>query len=170
MLSTEALAKVVAQLPRKPRYVNDAPRTIKDLTAIVCGQLGGDASRLWQRKSAAEVKSVLCSIHGVGSGIASMAVLLIERVLGIRFTDMDHSGMDIKPDTHTVRVLYRLGLSESLTEASAVQAARRVRPSYPGEIDASLWYVGRTWCHASDPNCNACHLSSVCPKVALSKT
>lgn len=39
-----------------------------------------------------------------------MAVLLIERAFDIRFPDVDRSAMDIKPDVHTMRVLYRLRL------------------------------------------------------------
>jgi len=53
--------------------------------------------------------------------------------------------MDIKPDVHTMRVLYRLGVSSSLNTDSAISAARLISPSYPGAIDGPLWSVGRNW-------------------------
>lgn len=166
-LSTEALEEVLNDLPRKPRYLNDAPRTIRDLTAIVCRQFEGDASRLWRGRRASEVKGILLSIHGVGPGIASMAVLLIEKAFGVRFDDVDHSQMDIKPDTHTVRVLYRLGLNVSGTVEGAIEAARGLRPSFPGEVDAPLWHIGRHWCHANRPDCGSCAIVELCPKIGV---
>jgi endonuclease III len=72
--------------------------------------------------------------------------------------------MDIKPDVHTVRVLYRLGASESATEQAAIAATRRMNPSYPGEIDGALWGIGRKWCRATNPICSECPLTAVCNK------
>jgi hypothetical protein len=110
-MSVEELVDLFARLPRRPPYVNDTPRTLKELTRIVVEECGGDASRIWMGKRASEVKGTFLSIHGVGPGIASMAVLLIEAAFPIHFDDLDRKDMDIKPDVHTVRVLYRLGVS-----------------------------------------------------------
>ena len=95
----------------------------------------GDASLIWRGKSAFEVKSVFQSIYGVGQGIANMSVLLIEQAYEIQFPDLDRRFMDIKPDVHTMRVLYRLGAAEEISETDAVSAARKLNPDYPGEID-----------------------------------
>jgi endonuclease III len=163
-MSLEELADLFGRLPRRPRYVNDAPRTLKELTRIVVEECGGDASKIWMGKRASEVKRTFLSIHGVGPGIASMAVLLIEAAFAIRFDDLDRKLMDIKPDVHTVRVLYRLGVSQAKTEQAAIAAARQVNPEYPGAIDGALWWVGRTWCHASAPQCSMCCMEPVCAK------
>jgi endonuclease III len=163
-MSLEELADLFARLPRRPRYVNDAPRTIKELTRIVVEECGGDASTIWKDKRASEVKRTFLSIHGVGPGISSMAVLLIEAAFSIRFDDLDRRNMDIKPDVHTIRVLYRLGVSQAMTEQAAVEAARRLSPEYPGAVDAPLWNIGRTWCHAIAPNCFECCVESICAK------
>ncbi len=104
------------------------------------------------------------SIHGVGPGISNMGVLLIEKNFGIRFSDLDRTRMDIKPDIHTVLVLYRLGASNSKTNESAIAATRRMNPSFPGEIDGALWDIGRKWCFANNPNCLDCPVSGVCAK------
>jgi len=163
-MSLEELADMFARLPRRPRYVNDAPRTIKELTRIVVEECGGDASKIWKDKRASEVKRTFLSIHGVGPGIASMAVLLIEAAFSIRFDDIERRNMDIKPDVHTIRVLYRLGVSQARTEQAAVEAARRLNPDYPGAVDGPLWNIGRTWCHATTPNCFECCVESICAK------
>jgi endonuclease III len=163
-MSLEELVHLFARLPHHPRFINDAPRTLKELTRIVVEECGGDASNIWNGKRASEVKRTFQSIHGVGSGIANMAVLLIEAVFPIRFDDLDRKNMDIKPDVHTIRVLYRLGVSYAMTEQAAVDAARQLNPLYPGAVDGPLWLIGRTWCFASDPQCATCCLEKVCAK------
>ncbi len=161
-MSLEALAELFKRLPRRPRYVNDAPRTVHDLTRIVIEECNGDAARIWMGKRASEVKRTFQSIHGVGPGIASMGLLLIEQAFPVRFPDREN--MDIKPDTHTTRVLYRLGISESETPEAALDASRRMNPEFPGKVDGALWDIGRHWCHPTDPDCLACPLTRLCEK------
>ncbi len=163
-MSLDALAQMFARLPQRPRYTNDAPRTLADLTRIVVEECNGDASLMWKGKRAAEVNRTLTSIHGVGPGIANMGVLLIEKAFGVRFGDMDRPRMDIKPDVHTMRVLYRLGVSEAETTESATAAARRLNPPFPGEVDNPLWVIGRRYCSHLKPNCPACPMPQVCAK------
>jgi endonuclease III len=166
-MTIEEVSALIRGLSRKPRYVNDAPKTIKELTKIVVEECGGDASQIWRGKKAREVKRTFMSVHGVGPGIASMALLLIENAFGIRFNDLDHASMDIKPDVHTVRVLYRLGVSNDATEKAAIDAARLCHPAYPGELDAPLWYIGRQWCDAMKPRCSTCIVTGVCQKIGV---
>jgi len=163
-MSLGDLAELFCRLPRRPRYVNDAPRTIQELTRIVVEECGGDAADLWKGKSAAQVKRAFASIHGVGPGIANMGVLLVEKAFGIRFSDLDRTRMDIKPDVHTVRVLYRLGASDAQTTQAATYATRRMNPSFPGGLDGALWEIGRRWCSASGPDCAICPMNGVCER------
>jgi endonuclease III len=163
--SLEELADLFSQLPRRPRYVNDAPKTIQDLTRIVVEDCSGDASLVWEGRKAAEVNRILRSVHGVGPGIANMGVLLIEKAFDVRFSDLDRTRMDIKPDVHTVRVLYRLGASEEPTIDAALDATRRMNPSFPGGLDGALWEIGRRWCFASNPNCDDCPICRECAKL-----
>ena len=151
------------RLPRRPRYVNDAPKTIQDLTRFVVEKCNGDASLIWKGKKAIQVHRIFDSFHGVGPGIASLAVLLIEQAFPVRFEDRDN--MDIKPDVHTVRVLYRLGVSDDITPESALEASRRMNPEFPGIVDGALWDIGRNWCFSINPNCSKCPVSGVCAKI-----
>ena len=163
-MSLDELAALFKNLPRRPRYINDAPRTVRDLTRIVVEECGGDAARIWTGKRAAEVKRTFLSIYGVGSGIANLAVLLIEQAFPIRFNDLDRPRMDIKPDVHTKRVLYRLGMSEREDETAAIEATRRMNPSWPGALDGALWWIGRYYCRPTNPDCVNCPVSSECAK------
>lgn len=163
-MSLEELAALFKSLPRRPRYVNDAPRTVQDLTRIVVEECGGDAANIWIGKHAAEVKRTFLSIYGVGPGIANMAVLLIEQAFPIRFNDLDRPRMDIKPDVHTKRVLYRLGMSDRDDEAAAIEATRRMNPGWPGALDGALWWIGRYYCRPTNPDCLNCPVASACAK------
>ena len=156
------LARVYAALPRRPRFLHDAPRTTRELAQLVTTRFGGRARRIWQGRTAAEVHATFRSIHGVGSGLANMAVLSLERGFGVRFADLDRPGMDIKADVHTIRVLFRLGVARSRTPAAAIEAARRISPEFPGAIDGALWVIGSRWCEAGEPRCGECAVAEVC--------
>jgi endonuclease III len=161
-MTLDDLKNLFARLPKKPHYINAAPRTVQELTRIVVEKYNGNAAKLWESRDAWEVESILESIYGVGEGIANMGILLIEKAFSIEFSDK--SFMDIKADTHTMRVLYRLGVSESLDERSAMRTARRMNPTFPGELDNPLWAIGRNWCHAIEPDCLNCVMREVCAK------
>lgn len=163
-MSLDELVDMFAKLPRKPRYVNDAPRTLKELTRIVVEECDGDASKMWKGKRAAEVDRTLQSIPGVGPGIASMTLLLIEQAFLVRFNDLDHTRMNIKPDTHTTRVLFRLGVAVEESSEAANEAASKINPEFPGAIDGALWDIGRKYCHPTNPECGICPLTCVCKK------
>ncbi|MGC1374845.1 MAG: hypothetical protein WA821_01395 [Anaerolineales bacterium] len=165
-MSLDELDSLFKRLPRKPRYVNAAPKTLRDLTRIVVEECGGDAANIWDGRRAADVNRIFTSIYGVGPGIANMGVLLIEKAFGARFSDLDRTRMDIKPDVHTMRVLYRLGVSAAETTEAAIQATRRMNPSFPGELDGALWEIGRRWCFASGPDCPGCPMKKDCVQQA----
>lgn len=166
-MTTGEISGHLDALPRKLRYRRDAPRTVKELTALIMNECEGDASGLWRSGRAGPIKRTFMSVHGVGEGIASMILLLLERRLGVEFSDLDHATMDVKPDVHVVRVLYRLGMSKALTEAAALSATRLANPAYPGALDAALWTLGRGTCSASAPACECCRMNELCPRVGL---
>lgn len=151
-------------LKYKPRYINDAPRTILELSRLVIDEYNGKSEKVWQGRSAEDVKNTLQKIHGVGEGIANMALLLIEKAYGPQFDDEDHKSMDIKPDVHTKRVLFRLGLAEQESPIDAILATRLLNPEYPGALDGPLWIIGKRWCHATAPDCKNCYVKENCQK------
>lgn len=166
-MSVEEITEIFLQLPKKPRFINAAPTTFASITRKVVEEFGGNANQIWENKRAVEVKETFMSVNYVGNGIANMALLLIESMYDFRFPDLDHRRMDIKPDVHTMRVLYRLGVAATKQEDEAIGAARLINPSYPGEIDGPLWLLGRKLCHATNPDCGQCPINTVCPKIEV---
>jgi len=163
-MTLDELASLFNRLPKRPRYINAAPKTLKDITRIVVEECNGNAANIWNGRRAADVKRVFLSVHGVGPGIANMGVLLIEKTFNVRFNDLDRSRMDIKPDVHTVRVLHRLGVSDALTTDAAIDGARLLSPHFPGAVDGALWEIGRRFCVPTNPNCADCPMTYLCAK------
>lgn len=152
-MSDGNIAEAIEDLPKRPRYKGAAIATIRELTRIVVDEYGGDARAFWKGRSATEFRSTLERIPGVGPGIASMAVQLVERLFPGELREGPTAGLDIKADVHTRRVLYRLGIAPQISDRAALDAARGLLPEYPGRLDAPLWYIGLTWCHARGPDC-----------------
>jgi len=162
--SLEEIETIFRNLPFKPRYITDAPRTVKHLSRLVIREFDGQAEKIWQGKTSTYVKATFQRIYGVGPGIASMIVLLLEKCFKVNFSDLDHKTMDVKPDVHIIRVFHRLGFISVPDEKEALKAARRLNPEYPGALDAPSWVVGKNWCTPFAPQCPACPLNRVCPK------
>lgn len=161
--SVEDLEMIFRLLPAKPRYITDAPRTIKELSEIVVNEYDGKVQKIWENQPSRLVKAIFERIHGVGPGISSMIVLLLEKCFQVRFDDIDHRNMDVKADTHIIRVFHRLGFISEPNEANAIKAARRLNPEYPGALDAPTWIIGKKWCSSLSPKCHGCPLDKVCP-------
>jgi len=162
--SVEDLGGILRSLPGKPRFINAAPRTLKELSEIVVNEYDGKVQKIWENQTSKKVRATFERIYGVGPGISSMAVLLLEECFGISFHDSDHRNMDVKPDTHIVRVFYRLGFITKPDRVSATKAARRLKPDYPRVLHGPTWVIGKKWCTPAAPQCNRCPLDDVCPK------
>jgi endonuclease III len=159
-MSLMELERVFRRLPHKPRFVNDAPRTVKELSNVVMRRFDGNAALIWENRSAANVKRTFQQVFGVGPQIANLSVLLLEQRYGISFSD--RRNMDIEADVRTCRVLHRLGVARDDTPEEAIAAARRLYPAYPGKLDAPIWIIGGRWCHPAEPECLDCPANSVC--------
>jgi endonuclease-3 len=165
-MSEGDIRALLEQLPKKPRYINDAPRTIVSLARMVCDEFHGEATRLWDGRTALETMQKFREIYGVGDGIAAMLVILLDRLGMAQFSDPYN--IPVKPDTHVIRVMVRLGLiPPQSTEQDAVAKARALKPDYPGALDSPLWYIGRKFCHSISPACAECPLNDLCPRVGV---
>ena len=97
------LDEIIRDLPHKPRYVNDAAKTIFDLSRIIRDEFGGRAQDMWQGRSPEQFRRDLRTIRGVGPHIASMTTNLVIRLYGDVFSRDDLNTVDIKADIHTRR-------------------------------------------------------------------
>ena len=80
---------------------------------------------------------------------------------------LDYYCIDISPDVHIRRVLYRLGFVEK--EASpdmVIYKARELNPEFPGLIDFVCWKIGRNYCRPKfkDCECKKCDMNEACSK------
>lgn len=157
------LSELLDGLPFKPRWgVRDGAMTLLDAAALVNKRYEGNAAAIWRQSSPLEVEGVLMRIHGVGKGIAAMTTRILYDDCGC-FQGNEWQ-IDIKPDTHLLRVFVRTGLIASRSPAKALKAARRISPEFPAALDWGAWHVGRMWCGPMDPDCDACPLATDCPK------
>ena len=118
----------------RPRYgAKQGARTLSDAARLVWERFGGDAGAIWEDASPAEVEKTLQEIHGLGTGLASMATLILHDDFGC-FRGQEGQ-IDVKPDVHVVRVFRRLGIIKNDSAREAKRTARRLNPEFPGELD-----------------------------------
>lgn len=157
------LVDLLDSLPIRPRYgTTQGARTLSDAARLVTERFDGDAGAIWNGASPREASKTLQEIHGVGSGIASMATRILYDDFGC-FRGQEYQ-IDVKPDVHVLRVFQRAGLIGSNSEKEAVEVARRLSPDFPGRLDWPAWRIGQVWCHPAQPDCGGCWLAAVCPR------
>ena len=115
-----------------------------------------DANNIWKDKpSSATVVYRFLEFNGVGIKIATMATNILARDYKIHFSD--YYSIDVSPDVHVRRVMFRMGLVEKkASNDKIIYKARELSPDFPGIIDFSLWLLGRTTCKAGQPDCENC--------------
>lgn len=159
------LESVLRQLGKVPRFPRQSARTIASLTKLVLDQFHGNADSIWVDREPADVVQTLQQIWGVGPGIAHMVVRILVDEFGYDPGPRGLGQIDVKADTHVVRVFYRTGLILNRTEKASVEAARKLYPEFPGLLDWPGWEIGRTWCHERDPECVGCPLFNACSRI-----
>jgi len=131
-------------------------------------QYNGNASEIWSGcPSSAAIVYRFLQFDGVGIKIATMATNILARQFKIPMAD--YYSIDVSPDVHVKRVMYRAGLvdQEDADNTFIIYKARELCPEFPGIIDFSLWEIGRTWCHPAVPDCQQCKLSAGCKKIGI---
>lgn len=130
-------------------------------------QYNGDASAIWSNKpSSAQVVYRFLEFEGIGIKIATMATNILVRQFYIKLSD--YYSIDISPDVHVKRVMYRMGLvNKNPTPDMIIYKARQLNPKFPGLIDLSCWEIGRNYCHPTTPRCDKCEINKDCKKVGL---
>ena len=101
--------------------------------------------------------------NGVGIKIATMATNIQARQYKVPFSD--NYSIDVSPDVHVRRVMYRMGLVEKkASNDKIIYKARELCPEFPGIIDYSLWQLGRTTCKAGSVDCENCLVKKECAR------
>lgn len=131
----------------------------------IATEYNGNASQIWENKpSSASVVYRFLQFKGVGIKIATMATNILARQFKVPFSD--YYSIDVSPDVHVKRVMYRNGLvNKDATNEEILYKARELCPEFPGIIDYSLWEVGRNWCRPTNPDCDNCILKAECNQL-----
>ena len=121
----------------------------------------GKANKIWNdNPSSATVVYRFLEFDGCGIKIATMAANILARQFKIPMKD--YYSIDISPDVHIRRVLYRLGFIEKNAKVERViYKARELNPEYPGLIDYLCWEIGKNYCKPKfkDCECKKCDMN-----------
>jgi len=102
-------------------------------------------------------RAALCALPGVGRKTAACVLLFS---FGLR---------EVPVDTHVSRVATRLGLLRpgAPFEEQHDQMLALTPPGEELELHINLLRHGRSTCHARSPECGACGLRRMCPRIGL---
>ncbi len=100
--------------------------------------------------------------RGIGNKKANLGLSILVSDFGIIISDVQE--IDIAYDLHIRRVFSRAGLIKHDSPKEVFAVARKISPDYPSSLTAPVWLIGRTWCHAQNPNCLECVLGDNCAK------
>jgi uncharacterized HhH-GPD family protein len=165
-LSEDDIGKYLQQKPKLHRFWPTMARRLKKACSVIQEEYNGEAKNIWNDKSDSRiVYERLKSFDGIGQKKASMAVNILYRDLGVEIKNK--SGIDVSYDEMVRRIFLRTGIVNSDTLNNVINAARKLHPEYPGELDYPAWYIGRTWCLPKNPKCNKCYLEDVCQRVVI---
>jgi endonuclease III len=166
-LSLQDVNRLMSHPEPLHRFVEKMSQAFYSAIQRINGSYAGDASRIWTgNPSSAEVVYRFLEFDGVGPKIATMAASILAREFKIPFSD--HYSIDISADRHIRHVFSRLGLcSSDATIEQIIYKARALHASYPGMMDLPCWEIGRNWCKSETPNCGACYMNDLCPKIGV---
>lgn len=153
-----------AQPPALHRFVRTVPVWVSSAARRLIAEYGGDASAIWpDGMHVTEVTRRLLEFDGIGPKKATMAVELLVRHRGVSLEGMECGS--VAYDVHVRRVFLRSGLVDIDTPATVRRAAAVACPEEPGLLDLPAWLIGRETCRPTRPDCDACRLGDVCPRL-----
>ncbi len=160
-------AEVDAALGRPPalhRFRHTLPRWISAAARRLLDEYHGDATRIWAPGSSViEVTERLSAFDGIGRKKAAMAVEILMRSFGVPLEGA--SCGTVAYDVHVRRVFLRSGLVQVDSPEAVSRAAALACPEAPGSLDLAAWLIGRETCRPRRPECDACRLDAVCPRL-----
>lgn len=109
----------------------------------------GNAANIWNdTPTTAELILRLLEFKKVGIKIATMVANILSRECDVKLQDT--CAIDISPDIHIKRAMYRLGLLPKIKDVDfknieqfvIIYAAKSVSPEFPGVLDPVFWEIG----------------------------
>ncbi len=158
------IGRAIAQAPALHRFVRTLPRWIASAARRIASEYDGDARHIWREGShVLQVTERLLAFDGIGPKKAAMTVDLLTNQMGVQLRGREDT--TVAYDVHVRRVFLRTGLASEDAPGAITAAARAVCPECPGRLDLAAWLIGRRWCFARTPSCDACVLAPACPRL-----
>lgn len=137
-----------------------------------------NAKNIWNDKpTSGELICRFLEFDRVGIKIATMAANILTRDYGVEI--QDKFAIDISPDIHVKRLMYRLGLIEEIPGLDSFAkidptkitfAARSINPAFPGLPDLIFWEIGANKiCENNKCHDDKCPFGAFCIKQGLNK-
>jgi endonuclease-3 len=164
-LPVERLLAAFSESPHLHRFPEAMARNAHAAIHEIDRKYSSNAAGIWSDcPSSALLVLRFLRFPGVGPKIATMAANILVRDFHVAVSD--RFSLDVSPDVQVHRVFTRLGLiRKEASNEELTYTARAMNPEYPGIFDLAAWDVGRTWCHAKEPDCARCALAKACPKL-----
>ena len=157
------------------RFVNDMAQLFYETIQKIHNDYNDDASNIWNdTPSSGELVYRFLEFNGVGIKLATMAANLLSRDYKVKLKD--YYAIDISPDVHVKRTMYRLGyLSEKpnhdlslITREEVIYRAKSINPEFPGLLDLAFFLVGyKKICTNSKCSADKCPFKNCCRKMGL---
>ncbi|PKQ20407.1 MAG: hypothetical protein CVT66_05405 [Actinobacteria bacterium HGW-Actinobacteria-6] len=160
----DSVVAAFAQPPALHRFVKTLPVWVSSAARRLIAEYDGDAATIWPDGAhVTEVTRRLLEFDGIGPKKATMAVELLVRNRGVCLEGMECGS--VAYDVHVRRVFLRSGLVDADTPVEVRRAASAAYPDEPGMLDLPAWLIGRETCRPKSPDCDACRLRNVCPRL-----
>ncbi|MCY4558643.1 MAG: hypothetical protein OXF79_20165 [Chloroflexi bacterium] len=147
--------------------VNSFPRQLRAAARKIVVEYDSDVRNVWNDVGKEDVDEIywrLREFDGIGDALAKMGQFILVRSYGVAGGKESKKYMSVKPDVHLQRVLFRLGICASDTPTSVIENTEMLNLESPADFDWSVWTIGHSFCHASNPDCGSCPLDALCEK------
>lgn len=141
-----------------------------DAIELIANKYKGDASNIWNdNPSSAELVCRFLEFNRVGIKIATMAANILSRDYKVKLKD--YYAIDISPDIHVKRTMYRLGLLnerkitnyDEISPSEVIYKAKSINPTFPGLLDYAFWKIGfDKICTNNKCNKEKCPFKEIC--------
>ena len=157
------------------RFNEPMGRAFYKAIQLIHSKYNDDASEIWSDEpTSGELICRFLEFDRIGIKIATMAANILSRDLGVKLKDK--YAIDISPDIHVKRLMYRLGLIDEIENVVfskidptiITYAARSLYPNFPGLMDLIFWEIGSNKiCENKKCHKDKCPFGKFCIKQGL---
>lgn len=162
-MDIDRLKNIFKEKPTLHRYWRTMTIYTKHAAQLLVEKYDANAVNIWSDNPEVEaLYSRLLEFKGIGPKKSNMALRALALYFQVPIKNLEK--IDIPVDIHVRRIFFRTMFVNSESTQEIIEAARRIHPSFPAELDLPSWLIGRRWCHPQNPDCYNCVISNSCRK------